>query len=198
MQLAAIGIEDHNGWANFVSVIVSGDSISVLDRYQTDLIDPDLPNQPYHHETLEMETRAAEELVQTVKVSAASHAQASLERTIRTLAPDATCVAIAIRHPPIQELPRQISEVHANSRIMYAADGMIYHQALTQAAMGLDLTVSHFNRGTVLSEAAALIGEEQAVLLGKLKALAAALGPPWRKPQISRRRCCASACLIQR
>jgi len=48
MTYFTIGVEDHYGWANLVSVAASGPEITVLDKRRVDLIEPNLATSPYH------------------------------------------------------------------------------------------------------------------------------------------------------
>jgi hypothetical protein len=180
MRDFAIGIEDHYGWAHLVSIAVSGPDLTLLDKRRVDLIDPHLPTSPYHHETLQMEHSDAEQLLCDVKASANRRSHIALESLIAELAP-ATCRAIAIRIPPLPELPASVAEIHANSRILYRADGMIYHQALTSAATQLNLSVFHFDKSRILELAAQVRGRTSTDLERQLKALGRALEPPWRR-----------------
>jgi hypothetical protein len=180
MRDFAIGIEDHYGWAHLVSIAVSGPDLTLLDKRRVDLIDAHLPTSPYHHETLQMERSDAEQLLREVKASASRSAHIALESLIGELEP-ATCRGIAIRIPPLPELPANVTEVHTNPRILYRADGMIYHQALTIAAAQLNLSVFHFDKSRILELAAQVRGLTSADLERHLKALGRALKPPWRK-----------------
>ena len=180
MRHFAIGIEDHYGWAHLVSVAVSGADLTLLDKRRVDLIDPHLPASPCHHETLQMQPSDAEQLFRQVKESANRRAHIALESLIAELAP-AMCRAIAIRIPPLQELPASVAEIHANPRVLYRADGMIYHQALTSAATQRNLSVFHFDKSRILELAAQVRARTSTDLERQLKALGRALEPPWRK-----------------
>src|SRR5947207_15969867 len=96
-----------------------------------------------------MPISGAARLVRDVKTSANKRAKSALSSLIGELVP-ATCRGIAIRVPPLPDLPATVAEVHANTWIMNRADGMIYHQALTQAAAELDLRVFYFEKDNVL------------------------------------------------
>ena len=108
----------------------------ILDERRVELLDQQLAASPYHHETLHMPLAEAEQLVRDVTTSANDRAQSALSSLLEDLAP-AKCRGIAIRVPPLPDLPATVKEVHANAWIMNRADGMIYHQALTQAAAQL-------------------------------------------------------------
>ncbi len=125
----------------------------------------------------------AERLVRDVRASASVRATAALSSLIAELAP-ATCRAIAIRVPPLPHLPTSVAEAHANTRVLNRADGMIYHQALTEAATRLGIEVFHFEKATALTLAAHSRGMTEGDLERRLKALGAAHGPPWQKGHV--------------
>jgi hypothetical protein len=191
MSQYSIGIEDHYAWANLVSLTASGHHEVLLDRRRVELLDQPLPASPYHHDTVHMPRSDAEKLVRDVKTSAHKRAKSALSSLTSELAP-ATCRGIAIRVPPLPDLPASVAAVHADSRVMNRADGMIYHQALTQAAAELNLRVSYFAKDTVLALAAQARGTTARDLERRLKALGTAHGPPWRRGHIL---ACAGAIL---
>lgn len=186
-----IGIEDHYAWANLVSVTVSRSDEIVLDKRRVELLDPALPASPYHRDTLRMPADAAEQLVRAVTASATIHAGSALSSVLEDLAP-ARCRGIAIRVAPLAHLPATVGEAHANTRVLNRADGMIYHQALTDAASQLDLAIFHFEKATVLGLAALSRGTTAPELEQRLKALGRIQGPPWQKGHVL---ACAGALL---
>jgi len=191
MSEYSIGIEDHYAWANLVSVTTSGPGEIVLDRRRVQLLDRQLAASPYHHETLQMPLSEAEKLVRDVRTSANKRAKSALSSLIKELAP-AKCRGIAIRVPPLPQLPATVAEVHASTWITNRADGMIYHQALTQAAVKLNLRVFYFENDWVLELAAQARGKTARDLERQLKAFRTTLGPPWRKGHVV---ACAGAIL---
>lgn len=183
MSEYSIGIEDHYAWANLVSVTTSGPNEILLDRRRVELLDQQLAASPYHHDTLQMTPSEAERLVRAVKTSANKRAKSVLSSLIGKLAP-AKCRSIAIRVPPLPDLPATVAEVHASTWITNRADGMIYHQALTQAAAQLNLRVFYFEKDNVLELAAQARGKTARDLERQLKAFGTTLGPPWRKGHV--------------
>jgi hypothetical protein len=179
----SIGIDDHYAWANLVSVTTDGPDEVLLDKRRVDLLDQTLAASPYHHDTLRMPLEEAERLVRDVTTSANNRAQSALSSLIEELAP-ATCRGIAIRVPPLRHLPATVAEVRTSSWVMNRADGMIYHQALTRAAVYLGLRISYFEKATVLSLAARARGTTPSDLERRLKAFGATHGRPWRQSQV--------------
>ena len=166
-----------------MSVTTSGPDELLLDKRRVELLDPQLTASPYHHDTLHMPISEAEELVRTVKASANRRAESAFSSLLRELAP-AKCRGIAIRVPPLRELPATVTEVHAKTCITTRADGIIYHQALTRAAARLDLSVFHFEKEDALELAAQARGKTARDLERHLKAVGTTLGPPWRKGHV--------------
>ena len=191
MSEYSIGIDDHYAWANLVSITVSGPNEVLLDRRRVELLDEALPASPYHHDTLHMPVSDAETLVRDVRTSASSRATSALSSLINELAP-ATCRTIAIRVPPLSHLPATVAEVHADTWMANRADGMIYHDALTQAADQLNLRVCYFEKATILEVASHARGTTARDLERRLKAFGTAYGPPWRKGHVV---ACAGAIL---
>jgi hypothetical protein len=179
----SVGIEDHYAWANLVSVTTSGVDDILLDKRRVELLDQPLAASPYHHETRHLPRSEAEELVRNVRASANARAASALSLLITELAP-ATCRAVAIRRPPLPHLPPTVAEVHADPWVMNRADGMIYHQALTEAAAQLNLRVVYFDADAVLALAAQARGTTAPDLERRLKAFGTSHGRPWRKGQV--------------
>jgi hypothetical protein len=191
MSEYSIGIEDHYAWANLVSVTTSGPNEILLDRRRVELLDRGLPASPYHHDTLQMRLSEAEQLVRDVRASANERAKSALLSLIGELAP-AKCRGIAIRVPPLPDLPATVAEAHASTWITNRADGMIYHQALTQAAAQLNLRVFYFEKENILELAAEARGKTARDLERQITAFRTTLGPPWRKGHVV---ACAGAIL---
>jgi len=178
-----VGVEDHYAWANLVSVRTSGPDTVLLDRRHVTLLDPRLPASPYHHDSRHLSPPEAEELILHVTTSANHHAAAALSSLLADLAP-AKCGGLAIRVPPLARLPTSAAEAHGDGRVMNRADGMIYHSALTRAATQLNLSITYFEKDSVLALAAQTCGTTTRDLERRLKALGTIHGPPWRRNHI--------------
>ena len=174
------GISDHNGWAVFVCIAARDGEPVVIDRRRVGLIEPGLPKQPYEHETLDLDTARAEELVIEVRESAVHCAERALAR-LRSGPAAREIVSIALREPPLPRLPKTVAEAHASYPVMVRADATLYHDALCQAASSLGVGVELMARGEERRRAAEAlrIGPER--LDGWLDGLRESLGPPWQK-----------------
>lgn len=183
MSEYSIGIEDHYAWANLLAVTTDGAAELIVDRRRVELLDERLPASPYHHDSLRLPPREADELIRRVRESASRSATSALSNLVGELAP-ATCRCVAIRLPPLAHLPETAAEAQANAAIRNRADGMIYHQALTDAARQLGLRVLHFDRTSILSRAAEARELPVQDFERRLGALGRVLGPPWRRGHV--------------
>ncbi len=177
---AAIGIDDHNGWAYLVVVAVLDGKFSVCENRRAALMDADLPNQPYHHETLSMNNEEADQLVAEVVNSALRHAREALQQILDDFE-NLEIESIAIRNPILPALPATVAEAHASYPVTCRADGMIYHHALCRSAEELGLSISHFDRKTVLNNATIAMGIAPEKMQEFLKSTRKAIGPPFTK-----------------
>jgi hypothetical protein len=177
---AILGVADHNGWAVCVTVAASRGVPVVVDRRRIDLIEPHVPTQPYHHETVGMPLAAAETLVVRVRESVMRTTHARLSELRDELQPFAI-VGMTLRHPPLPYLPATVAEAHTSYPVMCRADGMMYHDALTTTARRLGIDVELHDRGDEVAVAADRLGASVEELEQFLQTAGENLGPPWRK-----------------
>jgi hypothetical protein len=163
-----VGVADHGGWAILVSAAMAEGSPAVIDRRRVPIIDPGVPTQPYHHDTLAMSDAESERLVRTVKKSVAACTAAAFDHLSTDLGLRHRIVAIAIREPPLPHLPATVKEAHASYDVQCRADGMLYHAAICADAERRGWDVVRHRRGEEATQAA-----------DALRGLKKTLGPPW-------------------
>jgi len=159
------GIYDHAGWA--VVVCVAGRE--VIDRRRIELKEDGLPSLPHHHQGQRLPLPEGVALVARVRASAEACARNELD------ALPASIRAIAIRARPT--LPPTVEERIASYWAQTRADGVMYRDALAAAAAARGWAVVEYDTRTVLAEAAEALGLDDSSRF--LKAIGAALGPPW-------------------
>ena len=177
---AVIGVADHSGWAICVTVAANRGVPVVVDRRRIELIEPGVPSQPYHHETVGMPLADAEPLVAGVRESVMRTTLERLQELREELA-SYTIVGMTLRTPPLPSAPVTVAEAHASYSVMCRADGMMYHEALSQAAQHLKIDVELHHRGSELTRAADRFGVSIKELEHFLQAAGKNLGPPWQK-----------------
>ncbi len=179
---AAIGVSDHNGWAELVTIGVEVGEPTIVDRRHVELITDSLPAQPYHLDTLELPASEAEALIQQVRQHVNARAREAVSELLASLDPDMWRVDIfTIREAPMDALPDSIETIRKSQSMLYAADGMIYHDALVAAAAEHNLEIVGYHKNDVLTiccdrlECSADELEEILLQFGK------DVGSPWQK-----------------
>lgn len=168
---AVVGVADHSGWANLVTVGAGpGGGPVLLDRRRCELVGPEVDRQPYHA-AVGLDDAAAEALVAAVADAALAGAREVLAALAADLAPGHRVAAVAVRlGGGGRPLPDTVAGVLASHSAMHAAEGELYREALADAAEALGIPTVHYRRGSAPAGAHA----------GTIAAMGREAGPPWR------------------
>ena len=178
----AVGVDDHRGWANLVSVSMHSGRAVIVSRCRIELIHPHLPSQPHHHEAQDLALDEARELVRRVAVSIAESCRPALRAVVEELAGRGyRAVSLAIRAVP--ETPDDLGVVLKNQAASIAADSALYLRGLAGAAADLGVDVRSYRRRDLDASAARVLGVKPAEVPAFLQSLGDGLGAPWRKEQ---------------
>jgi hypothetical protein len=153
----------------------------VVDRRRVALIEPGVPSQPYHHESVGMPLPDAEKLVTRVRESVMRTTVARISELRDDLRPPYAIVAMTLRNPPMAYVPVTVAEAHASYPVTCRADAMMYHDALCRAARRLRIALALHDRGDEMDGAADRLGVSPKELEQFLQAAGKSLGPPWHK-----------------
>jgi hypothetical protein len=178
---AVLGVADHNGWAVCVTVAASRGVPAIVDRRRVELIEPAVPSQPYHHETVRLPRPEAEQLVVRVRESVMRTTRERVTQLRDDLQPPYKIIAMTLRIPPLDYVPITVAEAHASYPVMCRADGMMYHDALRRAAETLKIPVALHDRGQEIARAADRLDVSVTELEQFLQTAGKGLGPPWHK-----------------
>jgi hypothetical protein len=175
-----LGIAHHLGWA--VAVTATADH-EVADRRRIELIEPDLPAAPIHHEggphqlhrrgdPLDDDALAA--LVAEVRASVVRAAAAGLDQLTADL-PEAI-VSISLRAWPL-DFP---SDIAVQRRVPYEsrADSVMYREVLVELGRVRGWEIHLYDDKAVEAEAARRLGARADDVL---RGPRTRLGPPWSK-----------------
>ena len=176
-----VGVDDHRGWANLVSVALQGGNVVVVNRRRIELIHPGLPSQPHHHEAQDLALHEARELIRRVTESITESCLSALRAPFEELARGYKPVSMAIRAAP--ETPDDLGAVLENQTTSIAADGALYLRGLAAAAAKLGVEVRPYLRRDLEASVARALGIGSAEVPAFLKSLGEGLGPPWSKEQ---------------
>ncbi|MDE0167030.1 MAG: hypothetical protein OXL36_18175 [Bryobacterales bacterium] len=175
---AVIGAADHYARAELVTLAVAGASPVLLDRRRVELIDKGLPSAPYHHEALSLDIDTAIDLVDRVRRSVAKHASAAISTLLATY----RAQVLILPSSPYDSLPDSLEEILNSRRLTLAADGMLYREALAEAAAELGMEVRRYPRKTdPTALAAQAMGVEVAEVNSLIAQFGREAGTPWRK-----------------
>lgn len=181
-ERAALGFRAHSGWAVAVAVAGSPDSPAILDRRRIELVDPEMPRQPYHAaEPLALEK--AEALVTRCVRAARLRAQQALRAVIDDLRKQGhVTVACGNLQASGRPLP-SLAETLASHALIHAAEGQLFRDALSHAAEHWRLPVTGVREREILTRAAAQFGFSPEQLQHRLNDMGRAIGPPWRQDE---------------
>lgn len=174
-----VGVADHGGWAVLMTAALENRTPTVVDRRRVEIIEPGVPTQPYHHDTLTLDEAAAERLVRKVKRSVALSTARALDRLAHDLGSAHRIAGLAMREPTLERLPASVKDAHASYHVMCRADGMLYHSALVEAAERRGWPVTFVRRGDELARAAEALQTTERTMEGRVRDLGRTLGPPW-------------------
>jgi hypothetical protein len=178
---AVLGVSDHGGWAVCVTVAANRGVPTIVDRRRIALIESGVPSQPYHHDAVGMPLPQAEKLVARVRGSVMRTTLASVTALRDDLQPPYTIVAMTLRHPTLDYVPVTVAEAHVSYSVMCRADGMMYYDALCEAARRLGIPVERHDRGSEVARAADRLDVGAEDVDQFLQRAGKELGSPWQK-----------------
>jgi hypothetical protein len=175
LRKAAVGVVNHGSRAVLVTLAPDGE---FLDRRSVELVEKDLPTQPYHHEgqwamgrylnsswARSITLPEALALVEKVRASVARCARERLE----TLAAEVSLPIASISIRTCAAIPETAEARIADVRAATMADSVMYREILADAAKERGWTVHWYDNERVLKDAGKIVQE-----MGR------ALGPPWQ------------------
>lgn len=174
-----VGISHHLGWA---VAVTATDDTAVFDRRRIDLVEPDLPAAPIHHEGGPYAMhRSGDPLDDDALGALVAEVRASVERTteaaldeLEVIAPE-PIVSMSLQAWP-QDFPESIA---VQRRVPYEsrADSVMYRQVLAEAGADRGWAIHLYTRD-VEAEAVRVLGTRARDVLHGPRTR---LGPPWSK-----------------
>ena len=174
-----VSVAEHAGWAYLTCVAAVDNVPVVVDRRRVSSIQPGLPTQPYHHDSLGMLEDDANALIDRVRTSIDACTSAAVGDVVTGLAPAYTVIALAIRKPPFPELPATVATVRQSYQLQCAADGMLYQRAMCRAAGERGLALHQYRRGEETAWAAGQLGTTRDDIESFVSHRGRPAGPPW-------------------
>jgi hypothetical protein len=181
MPLAVLGFRPHTYWTAAVALAGSADAPRLIQRRRIDFAAGD-ERSVYHR----VETMAADEAqgwIARVWAACEADARRGIGELVGTLAGAGVELGLAVvpigRGKPLDKLEDILS---SHSR-MHAAEGDFYRGVVASACTALGLEVRRVIERDLPATVARVLGAEPPPLEARLKAMGAALGPPWTEDQ---------------
>lgn len=178
----AYGLKAHSGWAALVVLAESDGEFVVVDRRRVELVEEEWARQPYHAAE-ELDADDARKLVKrgidAAYRIATREMRAALERERKRKNEVAAC-AVLVGNPMPEWSVEQILAVHFR---MHQAEGVLFRDALINAAQKCSLKVIELPEKTLVSYAAEALRTSSADLSQTIAAIGKPIGAPWGKDQ---------------
>ena len=178
----AYGLKAHSGWAALVVLGKSDGEFIVVDRRRVELVEEEWARQPYHAAE-ELEAGEARKLVKRGIDAAYRIAMREMRTALRRERErnnEIAACAVLVGNPMPHWSVEQILAVHFR---MHQAEGVLFRDALIDAARKCSLNVIELPEKTLLDHAEKTLQTSAANLSKTISALGKLAGPPWGKDQ---------------
>jgi hypothetical protein len=178
----ALGLKAHSGWAALVALAHHGGNFEVVDRRRIELVEEEWAKQPYHFAE-ELNQKEARDVVKRGISDARRIARRELRAALKRqqeLGNEVVGCAVLVGSPMPDWTVEQILAVHFR---MHQAEGVLFRDALIEAAKLCELRLVTLREKTLLQEAAKILRKPPADLLKTIGSFGKAAGPPWGKDQ---------------
>jgi len=176
------GLKSHSGWAALVVVGKQRDELVVVDRRRIELVENSWAKQPYHAAE-GLESKAANDLVKrgvdAAQRLALSEMQAALKRERERQNEVIGCSVLVGTAMPDWNTD-EILAVHFR---MHKAEGVLFQNALVQAAERCKLNTLTVLEKELMLNASSHLGTPSDLLVKKIAELGKSVGAPWGKDQ---------------
>src|SRR6266498_233647 len=182
---AVFGFKAHSGWAALVVLGAHDGDLQILDRRRIEMVeerDASWAKQPYHAAE-NLSPREARNVVKRGIEAARRIAVREMRAAVKRAHEDghelAGC-AVLVGEPMPNWSVDEILAIHFR---MHKAEGVLFRDALVQAAEACDLTLMEVPEKLLLEQAEATLATPASRVLKAIIALGKSVGPPWGKDQ---------------
>lgn len=180
MAEAALGFADHSGWAVAVAIVQDGAWFEVIARERVELVEGDIPRQPYHAVAERGWPREIIGRAATAAAALAGDAMARLCTDLRAAGHEPVAASVPVGSAPD---PSNLDAILSSHMRFHAAEGNLFREALAEGAASTGLRVFRAPRGDVPALAAGASGLTEPEFTARLAAMRHALGAPWQADQ---------------
>ena len=178
----ALGFKAHSGWAALIVLAADQNSLQILDRRRVELAQDQWERQPYHAAE-QLEPRAAQKLVARGIRAANKSATREVKAAIKRMELDGhkvmTCAVLTGAPMP----DWSVDEILAVHFRMHKAEGVLFREALADAAVTCGLRLARVPEKTLIDLAVKTLKKSERGLTDEITALGKRIGPPWGRDQ---------------
>jgi hypothetical protein len=131
------------------------------------------------HRAEQTDIEAARVLIEDVRAATEANAAREIGALVEDLKRDGVAVSVAVVPEAINKLPEALEDILKVHARMHAAEGNFYRAVVATACARVGLEVHRAVERELPALAADVLGVNIAAVETRLKAMGAALGPPW-------------------
>jgi hypothetical protein len=178
-SLAVLGFRPHTYWTAVVALAGRADAPRVVARRRI-VFAVGLERFVYH-QAQALGSVEGQALIDRVRLAVEANAAREIGRLVADLRGDSLTVRIAVAPAGSAKLPDALEDILRVHARVHAAEGSFYRDAVAAACEVLGLRVHRIAERDLPSALGKVLGVDAAGLDARLRALGAALGPPWNE-----------------
>ena len=177
---AALGFRLHTGWAAVVAAALRPNQIEILTRRRIELLPADgsIPRFVYH-QAAELEPTKSAALVKRAAAASRQAARTTVQEILEGLRRMNIAVDGAGIPGGATTVPTRLAQILGSHPLIHAAEGALFHSAVTEACASAGLEVVPIRERDVFARAAAAQGIGETRFRKSLDDLRKTIGPPW-------------------
>jgi len=174
---AVLGFRPHTYWTAVVALAGPPEAPQVLERRR--LVFATGAERFVYHQAETLDLRSAQALLDTVRRATEANAAREISVLLADLQRDGVAVRAAVTSAATAKLASSLAAILKSHAQMHAAEGSFYRDVVAQACASLGLEVHRVAERDMPRRVSSLLHVDGAALAAQLKAIGAALGPPW-------------------
>lgn len=174
---AVLGFRPHTYWTAVVALAGPLEAPQVLERRR--IVFATGAERFVYHQAETLDLRSAQALLDTVRTATEANAAREIGVLIADLQRDGVAVRTAVTPAATAKLASSLAAILKSHAQMHAAEGSFYRDVVAQACAGLGLEVRRVAERDMPRQVCARLHVDAEALAAQLKAIGAALGPPW-------------------
>jgi hypothetical protein len=178
----AFGLKAHSGWASLVVVSLKNASIEIQDRRRIELAAEEWAKQPYHAAE-KLKPSEAHKVVQRGIRDAYKYALREMQAAVKRYGVNGqyvTACGVLVG----SDMPDwSVDEILAVHFRMHQAEGVLFREALAEAAASCGLRVARVPEKNLLEYGQRVLKKSQERLVKEIATIGKEAGAPWGKDQ---------------